>query len=177
LGGKGKEGIFRSKKIRAAFLSDVTHRTRFVYTPKHTSWLDKIELWFSILVRRLLKRASFTSVTDLRQRILDFISYFNRTMAKPFKWTYAARGAARRQIHVFLGERAHGCSDLLESVVPTRLLRDFDASGVPGFARPEFVVVTDVTQSARKKPICPQDLVPADSQRPQNPGVLRNVSY
>lgn len=76
---------------RRTFLADPTHRIRFVYTPKHTSWLNQIELWFSILARRLLKRGSFASVEDLRQRILAFIEYFNRTLAKPFKWTYKGR--------------------------------------------------------------------------------------
>ena len=91
LGEKENRGIWQSMPTRAAFLSDVSHRIRFMYTPKHTSWLNQIELWFSILVRRLLKRGNFTSVEDLRERILAFIAYFNKTMAKPFKWTYKGR--------------------------------------------------------------------------------------
>lgn len=90
LGEKGKSGVLQSCASRATFLSDPSHRIQFVYVPKHTSWLNQVELWFSILVRRVIKRGNFPSVQALRERILDFIAYFNQT-AKPFRWTYTGR--------------------------------------------------------------------------------------
>ena len=68
---------------------DASHRVRLVYVPKHTSWLNQVEIWFSILARRVIRRGSFRSKEDLRDRILRFIDYFNRTMAKPIRWLYS----------------------------------------------------------------------------------------
>ncbi len=83
LGEKGKRGILQSLTSRAACLSDPRHRIQFVYVPKHTWWLNQVELWFAILVRPAIKRGNFASVEALQERILAFIAYFNQT-AKPF---------------------------------------------------------------------------------------------
>jgi len=91
LGIKGKSGILASMPSRAAFLSDPTHQIVFHYTPKHSSWVNQIEIWLSILMRKLLKRGSFLSVEDLQSKVLAFIDYYNDTMAKPFKWTYQGK--------------------------------------------------------------------------------------
>ena len=87
---KGASGILRDRASRKAFLEDETHRVRFVYTPRHCSWLNQVEIWFSSL-SRLLRRASVASTEELKRRILAFIKVFNETLAKPFRWTYIGK--------------------------------------------------------------------------------------
>jgi transposase len=91
LGKKGVRGVLKSVASRQVFLSDPSHGIRFVYIPKHSSWLNQIEVVFGVIMRKVVRRGSFTSVRDLREKLMNFIGYFNRVFAHPFRWTYTGR--------------------------------------------------------------------------------------
>ena len=91
---KEKSGVLQSVETRRKFPTDLDHRIRFVYVPKHTSWLNPVEIWFGGFSRQLLKRGNFRSKEDLREQVWEYIEYQNRVHAKVYKWTYTGRPLA-----------------------------------------------------------------------------------
>ncbi len=88
--------MLHNQAARREFLSDPSHRIRFVFLPKHSSWLNQVEVIFGIVMRKVLRRGNFTSVADLEEKLRLFLKYFNATMAHPFEWTYTGRPTAPR---------------------------------------------------------------------------------
>lgn len=88
LGIKGRTGILKNQKSRRKFLENPAHRIRFVYTPKHCSWLNPIENWFAKLQRHVIKNGNFAAVKELEYKIHRYIEYYNDCLAKPIKWKF-----------------------------------------------------------------------------------------
>jgi hypothetical protein len=89
--------VLQCQASRRNFLSDPSHRIRFVYLPKHSSWLNQIEVIFGIVMRKVMRRGNFTSVAELEDKLKRFLHYFNETMACPFAWTYTGKPISRQR--------------------------------------------------------------------------------
>jgi len=107
LGEKNKTGVLRNQTTRREFLSCPSHRIRFVYLPKHSSWLNQIETVFGVINRKVIRRGHFTSVADLEEKLSQFIDYYNRTMAHPFAWTYTGKPLSPRKRSEFCPPHRH----------------------------------------------------------------------
>ena len=80
---------------RRAFLSDPSHKHILHFTPKHGSWLNQVELWFSVLGRRFLKRGDFCSAQEFETRLCDYLEVYNTHQAHPYRWTYTGQPLVR----------------------------------------------------------------------------------
>ena len=93
--------MLKNQASRRRFLSDTSHRIRFVFLPKHSSWLNQIEVVFGIVMRKVIRRGNFLSVSDLEAKLREFLKYFNTTMARPFDWTYTGKPTTNEPATVF----------------------------------------------------------------------------
>jgi hypothetical protein len=89
------EKELRTGQQRRAFLTDPTHKHVFHFTPTHGSWLNQVELWFSVLGRRFLKRGDFSSMGDFEARLLAYLADYNTHHAHPYRWTYTGTPLVR----------------------------------------------------------------------------------
>jgi len=90
-----EEGELRTGQQRLAFLTDPSHKHVFHFTPTHGSWLNQVELWFSVMGRRFLKRGDFSSMADFEARLLAYLDDYNRNYAHPYRWTYTGTPLVR----------------------------------------------------------------------------------
>ena len=90
-----KAAVLQTGKRRQAFLTDPTHKHVFHFTPIHGSWLNQVELWFSVFGRRFLKRGDFASMADFEARLLRYVEDHNRRHAHPYRWTYTGTPLVR----------------------------------------------------------------------------------
>jgi transposase len=81
----------RRGRERKAFLMGEEHKHVIHFTPKHGSWLNQVEIWFSVLARRVIRRGDFPSKADLVRKILAYIAYHNTYKAHPYEWTYTGK--------------------------------------------------------------------------------------
>jgi hypothetical protein len=87
--------LLKTGKQRRAFFTDPTHAHVFHFTPKHGAWLNQVELWFSVLSRRFLKRGDFASLAAFEQRLLRYLEQYNAQYAHPYRWTYTGQPLVR----------------------------------------------------------------------------------
>lgn len=110
---------------RRAFLSDPEHKHVFHFLPRHGSWLNQVELFFSVLSRQFLKRGDFASAREFEERLSDYLLQYNLEKAHPYRWTYTGeplvretpfhrKRRARRQGRAWLGTRPRLWERLLD---------------------------------------------------------------